>query len=97
MLLAGTSGQAKQLINQARAFRWEAVNRERGRWTSYQQRLKTYRTSPKVYAITERLRVLSEIMKGNRVYVLGVDPALVELRTSDRRKTAAGSMMSIQQ
>ncbi len=77
-LFRTVQGEAAEVLAQARATRWQKEFNERARRETFEIELKGYRAAPRVYRADKYLEVLTEILRGRRKYVLGVDPDRVE-------------------
>ncbi|TFG77107.1 MAG: hypothetical protein E4H23_08980, partial [Chrysiogenales bacterium] len=89
-LLDRSRGQAKVRINEARADRWAAENAGHGRLIELQGKLPAFRAAPRLYALQDKLKVLSETLKDAPKWILGVDRRFVEIRYQDERRVVGG-------
>jgi len=69
-LIAGASGQAAQLISQARAQRWQHLLTERAKAHRFQAQLLSYRHAPAYYRAQLHLSTLSQTLTNARKYIL---------------------------
>jgi regulator of protease activity HflC (stomatin/prohibitin superfamily) len=91
-LLNQAGGDAKRLLNEARAYRWQMVNAERGRWESFDNQLAAYRQAPEFYMLNEKLRVLTKGLKDARKYIIGIPPDRLEIRYEDPRRAIGADL-----
>lgn len=79
-LIRDGGGDAGQVIAEARAYRWERENRERGRAERFIKQLLAFEASPKLYKMRRYLEVLAEGLSGARKYMIVADRAKLVLR-----------------
>jgi regulator of protease activity HflC (stomatin/prohibitin superfamily) len=74
------SGEPVRLVSEAVAERWRTELEERARAEAFAQQSLAYQANGNAYETDLRQEVWSEILPDIRKYVLGVDPARVEIR-----------------
>lgn len=70
-LLASVNGKAAEVINQARAYRWQRAITERAKAERFKAELTAYEKAPSLYRTRRYLEVLSDGMGNSRRIVLG--------------------------
>lgn len=88
-------GQAKALVNEALASRWERVNAERDRVEAFEKQVTSYAQAPYLYELEKKLDVVAEAVKDAYKYVLGIDPAGVEIRYDHQHPRAIGGALPL--
>lgn len=78
-LFEGIQGQAAVTISQARAYQWKKEFRERARAETFPVQMLGLRAAPSLYQLDKYLDVLTQGMKEQRKYILGLDRKRVEV------------------
>ncbi len=75
-------GEPATLIADAQATRWSRVLQEQTALEAYRRKLKPFLASPEAYKFDRYMDVLEAQLPGMLKYVMGLDPARVELRVN---------------
>ncbi|QNN22768.1 protease modulator HflK [Planctomycetales bacterium ZRK34] len=79
-LLRDAGGSAAVKIAEARAYRWERENAERGKAERFDQQLLAYRKAPNLYRMRAYLDVLAEALGDARKYMIVGDRGNLTIR-----------------
>lgn len=79
-LLRDAGGSAAVKIAEARAYRWERENAERGKAERFNQQLLAYQKAPDLYRMRAYLKVLAEALSDTRKYVIVGDRGNLTIR-----------------
>jgi regulator of protease activity HflC (stomatin/prohibitin superfamily) len=79
-LLRDAGGSAAVKIAEARAYRWERENAERGKAERFNQQLLAYQKAPDLYRMRAYLKVLAEALGDTRKYVIVGDRGNLTIR-----------------
>lgn len=77
-LISDAGGQVAQIIEEAERDRWVQEMNERGRALRIAGEVLPYRAAPEIYRTRALMEAYEVLLPGQRVYVLGIDPARVE-------------------
>lgn len=69
----GVSGEAAEIVAQARAARWTQENRARGNAAAFSNELRPYRVSPRYYRMWKIVEVLMEGLRDVEKYIIARD------------------------
>ncbi|MHC5002546.1 MAG: SPFH domain-containing protein [Planctomycetota bacterium] len=87
-LLVESAGFAGQLISRAYAERWDKLLDARAHAARVRGQVAAFRAAPELYRQREVMRVLQQQLDEQRVFVLGIDPARVNVDVEMKERSS---------
>ncbi|MEX0776045.1 MAG: SPFH domain-containing protein [Phycisphaeraceae bacterium] len=89
-LIAEAPGKSSQAIYEARAYRWDVSNTERGKAARFQAELAASRPAPRYFRMRYYLDVLGDNLDKPRKYIIASDQAVPGIYRIDLKDAGAG-------